>query len=193
QFSSAGTNDPNGRPLTYSWNFGDGTSSTAASPAHTYTTAGVYNATLTVTNNVPVSASQTVTVTAGSQPPTATITSTSASLLYKVGDVITFSGTATDFDGSIIPPSSMTWQVIVHHCPGGSCHLHFLETVTGNSGSFTIPDHGDDVYLELQLTATNAMGLTTTQSVSIHPQNVTLTFDTVPTGLQVVYDGATGT
>ena len=35
-FSSAGSNDPEGQPITYSWDFGDGTSSTASNPVHTY-------------------------------------------------------------------------------------------------------------------------------------------------------------
>ena len=39
-FSSAGSSDPEGQPLTYSWTFGDGTTSTAANPSHTYTQAG---------------------------------------------------------------------------------------------------------------------------------------------------------
>ncbi|GAB3855406.1 hypothetical protein GCM10027610_088670 [Dactylosporangium cerinum] len=47
-FSSAGSNDPEGQAITYSWAFGDGTTSTAANPTKTYTTAGTYTATLTV-------------------------------------------------------------------------------------------------------------------------------------------------
>ena len=39
-FSSAGSSDPEGQPLTYSWAFGDGTTSTAANPSHTYTRPG---------------------------------------------------------------------------------------------------------------------------------------------------------
>ena len=38
-------------PLTYLWNFGDGTSGTSANPSHAYTTSGYYNITLTATNS----------------------------------------------------------------------------------------------------------------------------------------------
>lgn len=46
-FSSDGTSDPNGDPLTLSWLFGDGQGSSAANPSHTYTQAGRYAAVLT--------------------------------------------------------------------------------------------------------------------------------------------------
>src|SRR5262249_9751815 len=47
-FSSAGSSDPDGDPITFSWDFGDGSApSTAANPTHTYTTRGMYTATLT--------------------------------------------------------------------------------------------------------------------------------------------------
>ena len=42
QFSSAGSIDPEGSALSYSWTFGDGTTSTAANPSHTYTASGGY-------------------------------------------------------------------------------------------------------------------------------------------------------
>jgi PKD repeat protein len=49
-FSSAGSSDPEGQPLTYRWDFGDGSQSTDANPVHTYPAPGSYTATLTVTD-----------------------------------------------------------------------------------------------------------------------------------------------
>jgi PKD repeat protein len=53
-------------PYTYSWNFGDGSTSTAQNPSHTYSSAGTYTATLTVTDSSSPAktASSTVTITA---------------------------------------------------------------------------------------------------------------------------------
>ncbi|TQV67670.1 PKD domain-containing protein [Exilibacterium tricleocarpae] len=50
-FSSAGSSDPDGTITGYSWNFGDGNTSSAGSPSHTYSNAGTYTVTLTVTDN----------------------------------------------------------------------------------------------------------------------------------------------
>jgi len=50
-FSSAGSVDPAGGLLSYSWSFGDGGIATTANPSYTYTTAAlVYTVTLTVTS-----------------------------------------------------------------------------------------------------------------------------------------------
>ena len=46
QFTDASTNAPTG----YFWTFGDGRTSIAQSPSHTYSTAGTYTVALTVTN-----------------------------------------------------------------------------------------------------------------------------------------------
>lgn len=45
---SVAASDPNGDPLTYSWNFGDGSSS--SNGTHSYTVAGTYTATVTVSD-----------------------------------------------------------------------------------------------------------------------------------------------
>ncbi|MCR9252474.1 MAG: glycoside hydrolase family 9 protein [bacterium] len=50
-FDGSGSSDPNaGDVLSYSWNFDDGSSSTAISPTHTFNTAGNYTVSLTVSD-----------------------------------------------------------------------------------------------------------------------------------------------
>jgi hypothetical protein len=51
QFSSTGSSDPDGQIVSYSWDFGDGSSGTGASPTHAYAAAGSYTASLTVTDD----------------------------------------------------------------------------------------------------------------------------------------------
>ena len=64
------------------------------------------------------------------------------------------------------------------------CHTHLLQTNNGvSSGSFTAPDHSYPCWLELQLTATDPGGLTSTTSVRLDPKTVVLTFKTNPGGL----------
>ncbi len=62
-FSSAGSTDSDGTITSYSWNFGDGASSTQANPSHSYASAGNYTATLTVTDDKGATGSATATVT----------------------------------------------------------------------------------------------------------------------------------
>lgn len=47
-FSGTGSTDPDGDPLTFSWNFGDGTTGAGFTVNHVYTLAGTYTAVLTV-------------------------------------------------------------------------------------------------------------------------------------------------
>lgn len=69
-FQSAGSSDPDGTLASYSWNFGDGTTSTEASPTHDYTAAGSFTATLTVTDNAGGTGSATVAVSPAPLPAT---------------------------------------------------------------------------------------------------------------------------
>ncbi len=50
-------------PYSYSWAFGDGSTSTAQNPSHTYSSAGTYTATLTVTDSAGHTATSSVTIT----------------------------------------------------------------------------------------------------------------------------------
>jgi glucose/arabinose dehydrogenase len=126
-------------------------------------------------------------------PPTPTITTPAAGTLFRVGDVINFSGSATDTESGTLPPGSLEWIVTLYHCPGTNCHTHpFLHT-TGASGSFTAPDHGDNSFFEITLWATDGGGATATATRTVNPQTSQVTFNTSPAGLQVVYGGTSRT
>jgi hypothetical protein len=146
-----------------------------------------------VTDPAGLSATATVTVTVGNTPPTATITTPAAGTTWKVGDVITFSGSATDAQDGALPASRLTWDLILHHCPS-NCHTHPVQSFAGvASGSFVAPDHEYPSYLELRLTATDSGGLTSSVSRQLDPRTVTLTFQTNPGGLRLAVNGAEGT
>jgi PKD repeat protein len=49
-FDGSASYDPNGKPVTFAWDFGDGSTSTAASPTHVYADDGAYTVTLVVTD-----------------------------------------------------------------------------------------------------------------------------------------------
>ena len=49
-FNGAGSSDPDGDALSYAWDFGDGNTGAGQSPAHSYTAAGDYSLSLTVSD-----------------------------------------------------------------------------------------------------------------------------------------------
>jgi len=72
-FDATTTKNPNGETLTYAWTFGDGQTATGRTVSHTYSLAGTYAVTLTVTNASSQSAfvTQSLTVGASTSLPTA--------------------------------------------------------------------------------------------------------------------------
>jgi glucose/arabinose dehydrogenase len=191
-FDGTGSSDPDGDTLSYAWDLdGDGAfdDSTAAQPTFTYTSQGSYTATLRVTDPDGASDTDSVTITVGNTPPTATITAPTAVTTWKVGDTINFSGSAADQQDGPLPPSALTWSLVLQHCPS-NCHAHSIQDFVGvSSGSFVAPDHQYPSYLELWLTATDSGGRTDTEVVRLDPQTVTLTFQTNPGGLQLTVNG----
>ncbi len=187
-FDGTGSSDPEGKPLSYSWDLnGDGTFGDATGPtaSYTYATAGVYHPSLKVTDDQGASDTASVTVTVGNTAPTAVIDLPASTLTWRVGDTIPFSGHASDAQDGTLPASALSWSLILHHCfTPTDCHTHLIQTVNSvSSGSFTAPDHEYPCWLEVQLTATDSGGLTSTTSVRLDPKTVVLTFKTNPGGL----------
>lgn len=96
--------DPDGDTLSYSWNFGDGTTSTNYQPTHSYASSGVYNVTLVVNDGEKESALSQTTVTVTNRIPVPSIPDYNG---YR-NIPITFDASASyDQDGDSL---SYTWN-----------------------------------------------------------------------------------
>jgi glucose/arabinose dehydrogenase len=190
-FSSAGTQDPDGDQMTFAWSFGDGSSSTAPNPSHTYASPGQYTATLTVSDGTQTSF-KSLTIRVGTAP-VGRILTPSSGTLFQAGDHILISGDGTDAEDGSLPDSAFSWTVIFHH----ETHVHpGVGPVTGvRNLAFDIPTTGHDfsgnTSYEIVLKVTDSSGLSHTSSVSVIPDKVNVSVDTVPSGLNVEMDGIT--
>ncbi len=130
QFSSTGSRDPDGGTLTYDWTFGDGQTSSEASPLHTYAEAGNYNAQLTVTNPKGRTAVANVRVTVGNTAPTVTIEFPPAGGFFEWGDQVKYTIKVTDPEDGEIDCDRVQLQVFLGHDE----HAHPLDQHTGCTG-----------------------------------------------------------
>ncbi|MEU8074851.1 ThuA domain-containing protein [Catellatospora citrea] len=143
QFSSAGSRDPAGQPITYAWTFGDGGTSTAANPSHTYATAGNFNAQLTVRDPGGRTAVANVPITVGNTAPTVTLTAPADGGFFAWGDQVRFTVTVTDPEDGAINCSRVNVQYYLGH----DAHAHPLQGYTGCTGVIQTSmgtGHGDD-------------------------------------------------
>ena len=116
-FSSAGSYDPDGGAITFSWNFGDGSAlSSAANPSHVYA-AGNHTATLSVTDASGAASLTTllISVSAGATP-TIRVEKIGMSLSIKrSGTRATANVTITDLNGKTISGATVNgaWSGVV--------------------------------------------------------------------------------
>lgn len=208
QFDGSGSSDPDGDMISYAWDLdGDGNfdDSTAVMPSFTYFVGGTYLVELQVTDDgsPPESDVAQVVITVDNTPPTASILTPNPPPNFAVGDLIAFSGEATDAEDGFLPPSQFQWTLDQLHCSyldPDDCHTHAIQTWSGvTDGSFNAPDHGFPSFLQLTLTVTD-FGVDAGQGIlsdavilEIHPATVPISVDTVPSGLQFTLGEITDT
>ncbi|MGW0133084.1 PQQ-dependent sugar dehydrogenase [Streptomyces sp. NPDC003299] len=141
-FSSAGTTDQDGDALTYSWDFGDGGTSTEANPTYKYKKNGTYTATLTAKDPSGRTGSASVQIVVGNTAPTVSLELPQDGQLFSFGDAIPFKVRVTDpEDGKAIDCSKVTVTFVLGH----DSHGHPLTSATGCSGTIqTSADGGHD-------------------------------------------------
>ncbi|MFI5479623.1 PQQ-dependent sugar dehydrogenase [Streptomyces rubiginosohelvolus] len=171
-FSSAGSADPEGGNLTYAWDFGDGTTSTDPNPSHTYTTAGTYNPTLTVTDPEGLTGTASLVVTAGNTAPTVTLTTPADGSLFSFGDSVPFTVTVSDPEDGTVDCS----KVKVTYLLGHDSHRHQITSKNGCSGTIDVPVDGEhdsaaNIYGVFDAEYTDAGGLTTHSDSILQPRH----------------------
>ncbi|MFC0111470.1 ThuA domain-containing protein [Kibdelosporangium aridum] len=133
RFSSAGSRDPDGTPITYAWDFdGNGTTdSTEANPSVTYTQNGNFSATLTVSDEDGRTATANVPITVGNSAPVVTLNLPPNGGVFDWGDQVRFGITITDPEDGTINCDDVRLQSILGH----DSHGHPLDQYTGCGGA----------------------------------------------------------
>ena len=140
-FSAAGSLDPDGTIASHAWAFTDGGSASGANPTHTFSSAGTYIATLTVTDNLGATSTDQATVTissagGGNLPPTA---QANGPYSGSIGTAITFSSAGSaDPDGSIV---SYSWSFGDGGTGSGAGPSHTYSTAGTHTVTLTVTDN----------------------------------------------------
>ncbi|GAA1365816.1 carbohydrate-binding protein [Streptomyces beijiangensis] len=189
-FSSAGSSDPEGKSLTYAWDFGDGTGSTSANPSHTYTVKGTFHPTLTVKDPEGLTGTASLVVTSGNTAPTVTLQSPTDGQLFSFGDTVPFQVTASDPEDGTVDCS----KVKVTYLLGHDQHRHQITQTSGCSGSIAVPADGEhdsaaNIYGVFDAEYTDGAGLTTHSTAILQPRHRQGEHFSAQSGVQVAAHG----
>jgi hypothetical protein len=204
-FDGSESRDPDGdAPLTYVWDFGDGTApreTTTPTTNHPYLMAGKYTVTLTVRDSKgEVSEPDTVEVFPGDTPPEPVIETPTEGTTFSVGQSLTATASVTDAeddnDGNATTAPTLEWEILQHH---DGNHTHPWGFGTGGQLEFSGPApeglYSTDPqknYLEIRLTATDSQGLSRTMTRELRPRTVEVRFETDPLNFRLRINGTVG-
>jgi glucose/arabinose dehydrogenase len=168
-FDASRSTDPNGDPLTYEWDFGDGSTGTGEQVGHTYA-AGHASVEVTLTARDPGGAAATATATVhpGNHAPVLSLRAPDPGRTFAVGDLVAADASATDAEDG---PVAVTWAVQLVHCAApADCHQHPGTRQDGPRFRLAFDGHPGDSRLEVTAAAVDATGATTTSTFTVRPR-----------------------
>jgi hypothetical protein len=191
-FDGSASVDYDNDPLTYDWNFGDGTTATGPQVNHGYA-AGTesFTATLTVRDPLGATGTTTIAVAPGNHTPQLTLTTPGDSATFAVNQQVTLGAAATDAEDGTLP---VTWTSAVRHCPSeATCHAHPGIGGTGTSFSLPFTEHPDS-RMDFTATVTDSAGVTTAKTYTARPRQHRITLlGTQPAALSIPVEGGVST
>ncbi len=170
-FDATESTDYDGDAISYLWNFGDGATSTAATPIHTYTDYGVYQVSVTVTDTAGNTDVDSLSVLVNAYP-VAYISEPSVSpLAVRTNTTIAFRGTNSgDPDGTIV---SFDWD---------------FGDGTSMNGQSVIRSFADPGTYTVTLTVTDDDGVSLTDTTEVIVENRPPVADAGPNRYMAVGD-----
>ena len=191
-FNGTQSSDPDNHPLSFDWDFGDGSNhSNAASPSHQYETAGTYTATLTVSDGQGGEDTAEIRIDAGTMPRSVDRLADCEPAVQgrRDGHVVRQRGQSRGPDRAELAVDVASREAPRHsYTPVPAAEPRYNTTITAPGPE----DLGATAnsYLEVRLTATDSQGLSSTVSRELRPRLVNLNFATNPAGLRIDLNGA---
>jgi len=190
QFDASASVDPDGDPITYRWNFGDGGTGTGKNINHTFSAEGEYNIRLTVSDDAGGSDTTTQKVSVGNKAPNLGFGAESEAEVttrrYRVGEIVAITGWGNDPEDGALTGGRLQWTAVIHH----NNHSHpDLGANTGSTFFIPFPDHGENTYVEICLKATDTTGLSSTKCIDARPRDVEISVNSDPPGQRIDYAG----
>ena len=174
-FDASGSFDPDGEPLVYSWDFGDGGAGEGTQVSHQFTAKGPYRVVLTATDPQGARDQDKLSVMVGT-PPEPRILTPGAGATFEWGERIDLVGEATDAADGPIPDSHVDWTVVLHHHREDEEHHHthpFL-SLADPSTFFELAERshapGEYVWFRVHFTARDSDGLIAEATVDLLPR-----------------------
>ncbi|MEL6867622.1 MAG: PKD domain-containing protein [Bacteroidota bacterium] len=174
QFDASQSYDPFGLPITYHWDFGDGTESTDIAPSHAFSTNSSnpmpFTVTLTVTDSLGVEGTENLVISLNNTPPVVDIINPLDSSFYSMKDktVYRLEAAVTDAEHQA-DELSYEWQTALHH----NSHNHPEAPSNERSPLAVITPVGCEAdatyWFRIRLTVADAAGLQTTKEVDVFP------------------------